>query len=272
MQGRIHVVSRPGEGATFHVNIPDLEPAAVVTVGVEEKRVDFDRLPILTMLVVDDVEWNLEVAQGYLRDSHHRVTVAHDGVEGVERARELRPDVVLMDLRMPRMNGFDALEAIRADTALAGTRVIAVTASSLAGEAGPQHSPFDGFLRKPYTPLELFAVLNGLFRHDDAQAGENPASAQQTDTPDSDERRVSARNEWRSVRGAPLQALRTRMRMREIGEFSKRLLELADDLHAPALQAEARRLQLAMQRFDVNQVKIVLDRLAHWHEEDGDAE
>jgi CheY-like chemotaxis protein len=224
------------------------------------------------MLVVDDVEWNLEVAQGYLRDSHHQVMVAHDGIEGVERARQLRPDVVLMDLRMPRMNGFDALEAIRADTALDGTRVIAVTASSLAGEAGPQHAPFDGFLRKPYTPLELFAVLDGLFGHDEARGRKAAAPEQRTETPDSDERRRSARDEWRSVRGEPLQALRTRMRMREIGEFSKRLLELADDLHAPALQAEARRLQLAMQRFDVNQVKIVLDRLAHWHEEDSDAE
>jgi hypothetical protein len=62
------------------------------------------------------------------------------------------------------------------------------------------------------------------------------------------------------------------MRIREIDEFSKRLLVLADDLAAPALQAEAKRLQLAVQRFDVNQVKIVLDRLTHWSGEDSDAE
>jgi signal transduction histidine kinase/CheY-like chemotaxis protein len=272
MHGRIHVLSRPGEGATFSVNIPDLEPAAVVATGADEVRVDFDQLPMLKILVVDDVEWNLEVAQGYLRDSHHEVALASDGIEGVETARGWRPDVVMMDLRMPRMNGFDALDAIRADSALAGTPVIAVTASSLAGEAGPQHAPFDGFLRKPYTPLELFAVLNTLFRNDDTARAEVPAPAPQADDADSEARRVRARAEWLSVRGLPLQTLRTRMRMREIGEFSKRLLELADDLRAPALQAEARRLQQALQRFDVNQVKIVLDRLTHWHEEDGDAE
>ncbi|MBN8213651.1 MAG: response regulator [Xanthomonadales bacterium] len=272
MRGRIHVVSQPGEGATFRVNIPDLEPAAVLAAGAEETRVDFDRLPALKILVVDDVEWNLEVAQGYLHDSHHQIAVAHDGVEGVEIAHGLRPDVVMMDLRMPQMNGFDALEAIRADAALVGTRVIAVTASSLAGEAGPQHAPFDGFLRKPYTPLELFAVLDTLFRNDDVQRVETVAPAQQADDADSEGRRAQALAEWRSVRGVPLQALRTRMRMREIGEFSKRLLQLADDLRDPALQAEAHRLKLALQRFDVNQVKIVLDRLAHWHEEDGDAE
>ncbi|NOT88001.1 MAG: response regulator [Lysobacter sp.] len=272
MHGRIHVVSQPGEGATFRVNIPNLEPAAIVPAGAEEARVDFDQLPALKILVVDDVEWNLEVAQGYLHDSHHQVVVAHDGAEGVRIAHGLRPDVVMMDLRMPRMNGFDALAAIRADTALLGTRVIAVTASSLAGEAGPQHAPFDGFLRKPYTPLELFAVLNTLFRNDDAERVEAVAPASQADDADSEERRTRARAEWRSMRGLPLQALRTRMRMREIGEFSKRLLQLADDLRDLALQAEAHRLKLALQRFDVNQVKIVLDRLAHWHEENGDAE
>lgn len=272
MHGRIDVVSRPGEGAIFRVNIPDLEPASVVATDAEDARVDFNALPVLKILVVDDVEWNLEVAQGYLNDSHHKVAVAHDGIEAVEIARALRPDVVMMDLRMPRMNGFDAQEVIRTDTALADTRVIAVTASSLAGEAGPQHAPFDGFLRKPFTPLELFAVLNGLFGHEDAQPAEIAAPAAGPDAADSAERRARALAEWRSVRGAPLQALRTRMRMREIGVFSKRLLELADDLQTPALQAEARKLQLAMQRFDVNQVKIVLDRLAHWHEDDEDAE
>ena len=272
MRGRIHVVSQPGEGAAFRVNIPDLEPAAVLPAGAEETRVDFDRLPALRILVVDDVEWNLEVAQGYLHDSHHQVAVAHDGAEGVEIAHGLRPDLVMMDLRMPQMNGFDALEAIRADSTLSGTRVIAVTASSLAGEAGPQHAPFDGFLRKPYTPLELFAVLDTLFRDDKTQREEAAAPTPQADDSDSEARRAQALAEWRSVRGLPLQALRTRMRMREIGEFSKRLMQLAVDLRDPALHAEAHRLKLALQRFDVNQVKIVLDRLAHWHEEDGDAE
>ena len=115
-------------------------------------------------------------------------------------------------------------------------------------------------------------MLNTLFRNDDALRTEAVVLAPQAVDADSEGRRAQARVEWRSVRGLPLQALRTRMRMREIGEFSKRLLQLAVDLRDPALQAEAHRLKLALQRFDVNQVKIVLDRLAHWPEENGDAE
>lgn len=271
MRGNIQVASRPGEGAAFRVNIPDLEPAAVVLADVDA-RVDFDRLPPLKILVVDDVDWNIEVAKGYLRDSHHQVIVARDGVEGVAAVRALRPDAVMMDLRMPKMDGFRALEAIRGDAALGATRVIAVTASSLAGEAGPQHAPFDGFLRKPYTPLELFATLASLFGKEDDGGIDIAAVVVPADDAASRERTAQAREEWRTLREESLQALRNRMRMREIAEFSKRLLTLSDDLRAPSLQAEARYLALAVQRFDVNQIKMVLDRLAHWSEEDGDAE
>jgi hypothetical protein len=77
-----------------------------------------------------------------------------------------------------------------------------------------------------------------------------------------EDRRADALTEWATVRGAPLEALRTRMRMREIGEFSRRLGVLAETIADPRLQDEARQLQRAVQRFDVNRMKAVLDRLA----------
>ena len=275
MEGNIHVASRPGEGATFHVDIPELQPAAVVIDGTREPQVDFDLLPPLKILVVDDIEWNLEVAKGYLRGSRHEVVVARDGLEGVEAARGLRPDAVMMDLRMPRMNGSQALEAIRADSALAATPVIAVTASSLSSDGGGNLKRFDGFLRKPYTPKELFAVLSDLFGSaEPAPAVAEPAEVHvaEADADPGGQRYARARAEWRSLCGAPLQALRTRMRIREIGEFSNRLVQLAEDLREPQLREQAQRLQLAVQRFDVNQVKNVLDGLVRECEEESDAQ
>ncbi len=275
MHGNIHVDSRPGQGATFSINIPELEPAAVLLMDIEDARVDFDRLPPLKILVVDDVEWNIEVAKGYLRDSHHQVFVARDGIEGVEAARRLLPDVMLMDLRMPRMNGYRAFEAIRADAALANIRVIAVTASSLLSEENAQTTAFDGYIRKPYAPLELFTTLLGLFGgndqpHVDSSQTAVPISGDERIRP-SVERLTAARQEWHSLCDEPLVALRNRMRIREIGDFSARLQLLADEIHDPALQVLAQRLQLAVQRFDVNQVKLVLDALAVKCEEIGDA-
>lgn len=76
------------------------------------------------------------------------------------------------------------------------------------------------------------------------------------------ESREAALAEWKSVRGAVLDALRRRMRIREIGEFSRRLDVLAASIGDRALIEDARRLHLAVQRFDAHQMKRVLDQLA----------
>lgn len=274
MQGRIHVVSRVGEGATFRVDIPNLMPATVASPEETDTRADFDRLPPLKILVVDDVEWNIEVAKGYLRDSRHEVNIARDGAEAVEAARRLRPDVVLMDLRMPRMNGYRAFEAIRADAELRDVRVIAVTASSLLNEDEDQKTHFDGYIRKPYAPIELFSTLSDLFGAQGAGEAVEDAAQPQARIEDahvSEESLADARKEWHSLCGEPLVAMRERMRVREIGEFAKRLESIADRMREPSLQALAKRLHVAVQMFDVNQVKIALDALASWCEKDSNA-
>ena len=273
MHGRIHVASRPGEGAIFRIDIPDLLPAvptpALSAVEAGE-RADFDVLPALKILVVDDVEWNIEVAKGYFQGSRHEIAVARDGLEAVAMTRMFRPDVVLMDLRMPSMNGDRAVETIRADPALRDTRVIAVTASSLIDEDGMRPMRFDGYIRKPYAPMELLGALRAMFgtREGEAERPVAPAVARVVDAGSLADRRAAALAEWRTVRAAPLQTLRQRMRVREIGEFSKLFDALAADIGDPALGAEAQRLHLAVQRFDVHQMKTVLDRLAAWSDED----
>ena len=273
MQGRIHVVSRPGEGATFRVDIPDLPPATPTPAQSSfdaGERADFDLLPTLKILVVDDVEWNIEVAKGYFQGSRHEIAIARDGLEAVAMTRMFRPDVVLMDLRMPSMNGDRAVEAIRADPALRDTRVIAVTASSLIDEDGLRPMRFDGYIRKPYAPMELLGALRSLFgtRENEEPPPTAPTVETFADGGTAADRRAIALAEWRSVRGMPLQVLRERMRVREIAEFSRLLDALSVDIGDPALRAEAQRLRLAVQRFDVNQMKTVLDRLAAWPDDD----
>ena len=285
MQGRIQVISTPGEGALFQVDIPALPEADVVVPNLADgfaEAVDFDCLPPLRILIVDDVDWNIEVARGYLRGSHHQLAIARDGEEALAVARAFRPDVVLMDLRMPRMNGYRATEAIRADIAARGARIIAVTASSMTDDQGATEVRFDGYVRKPYAPAELLSSLVALFgernnAHDGAHAVDAQASrwgtARSTDAPTTgagedvaapraEDRRAEALAEWATVRGAPLEALRTRMRMREIDEFSRRLKQLAESIGDPRLRDEAQQLHHAVQRFDVNRMKAVLDRLA----------
>ena len=166
MHGNIQLSSRIGEGTTFQVMLPDLSPAipvAATGAGDGDERADFDRLPPLRILIVDDVEWNIEVARGYLHGSRHVVAVARDGEQAVAMARSFRPDAVMMDLRMPRMNGYRATEAIREHPALRQVRVIAVTASSLLDEERALRQAFDGYVRKPATREAIAAALAQAF-------------------------------------------------------------------------------------------------------------
>ncbi len=85
------------------------------------------------VLVVEDVEMNRDLLEQLLEDDYDVVT-AEDGVAGVEAARRERPDIVLMDLSLPVMNGWDATRAIKADTDLQEIPVIAVTAHAMQGD------------------------------------------------------------------------------------------------------------------------------------------
>lgn len=271
MRGRIRVESRPGEGTLFRVDLPDLPPADVVASSIADsgERADFDRLPPLRILIVDDVEWNIEVLKGYLRDSHHALAIARDGEEAVEVARDFRPDLVLMDLRMPRMNGYRACEAIRAEPALRATRVVAITASSLTDDRAGMPAKFDGHLRKPYASGELLDCLLSLYgEHASPARDAAPAEVAQSESAIGNDLREEALEEWRALRGAPLRTLRSRMRLREIGMFANRLGTLAAAIGDPELSADARMLRAAVDAFDVQKMKIVLDRFARAAEDD----
>jgi PAS domain S-box-containing protein len=112
----------------------------------------------LLALVVDDVAHNRDVLRRFLAESGIDVVVAEDGLEAVEAVGEHRPDIVLMDLRMPRLDGAAALAQCRVRYPDAPTKYVAVSATSpRAPEAG--EGQFDEFLRKPVSLRDVYACL-----------------------------------------------------------------------------------------------------------------
>ncbi len=114
--------------------------------------------------MIDDVELNRSLIEGLFAGTHHDIQTASDGAAGVALVRREIPDFVLMDVRMPGMDGVEALRLIRADPTLASVRVIAVTASSLLGEEH-MRALFDGYVRKPIAREALYDVLGGVREH-----------------------------------------------------------------------------------------------------------
>jgi two-component system cell cycle response regulator DivK len=117
------------------------------------------------VLVTDDEDLVRTVYAEVLRRYGAEVAEAADGAEGVSLARALRPDLVLMDLRMPGTDGWEALAALRADPATAGLVVVAFSSdTSQATRGRALEAGFDAFLEKAYTAGNLVRALEGLLR------------------------------------------------------------------------------------------------------------
>jgi len=113
-----------------------------------------------TVLVVDDEPPILELVRFTLEDEQIRIVEASDGAAALETARTERPDLILLDVQMPRLNGFEVCRRIRQDPALCHTRIVMLTAADQeADRARGLAAGADEYLAKPFSPLALLAVV-----------------------------------------------------------------------------------------------------------------
>jgi adenylate cyclase len=117
------------------------------------------------ILVVDDTPNNVKLLADLLASRGYEVVTATDGDEGLERVRDSKPDLVLLDVMMPRMNGYDTCRAIRADPETGILPVVMVTALDPSGERIKGiEAGADDFLTKPINMQELLARVKSLLR------------------------------------------------------------------------------------------------------------
>ena len=118
-----------------------------------------------TILVVDDDPDIARFVEVNLRSAGYDVAVAGDGEEALEKAAELRPDLVLLDVMMPRIDGFEVAQRLRKNPQTANTSIIMLTAKALSADkvTGLQ-SGADDYIIKPFDPIELLARVKGTLR------------------------------------------------------------------------------------------------------------
>ncbi|MBF0199939.1 MAG: response regulator [Desulfamplus sp.] len=163
MGGELLVESIPGEGSVFRfsINLPETA-SREIKVASDRKIVGISN-GNFKILVADDNLNNRELLKDALEPMGFHVHVAENGRECIEMAQSIRPDVILMDLLMPEMNGFEAVAHIRksSDDALRKTLVIAISASVVKDSRERSfHAGCDAFLNKPVQLHSLFALLS----------------------------------------------------------------------------------------------------------------
>jgi diguanylate cyclase (GGDEF)-like protein len=118
-----------------------------------------------SILVVDDDPDIARFVEVNLRSAGYDVSVAGDGEEALERATEIRPDLILLDVMMPRLDGFEVAQRLRKNPQTANTSIIMLTAKALSSDkvTGLQ-SGADDYIIKPFDPIELLARVKGTLR------------------------------------------------------------------------------------------------------------
>ncbi len=166
--GTVAVASQLGQGSCFTVALPYLQPmdspSSAPTPLVLTPASDNPESPLAPLiLLAEDNQANIETFTAYLKALGYRCLVAEDGAEAIAIAQDQQPDIILMDIQMPGMDGLEATRRLRTDTRLDKTPIIALTALAMAGDeerclaAGANH-----YLSKPVRLRELVTVIQRL--------------------------------------------------------------------------------------------------------------
>ena len=264
MRGAVTVQSEPGKGSSFRFEFPNVaitELAESDTIATDGQG-DFNQFAPATILVADDVALNRALLTGYFEGTAHKVFLATNGLEALEQAEKHRPDVILMDMRMPELDGHEATKRLKANAAFKHIPVIAVTASSFREEEARARKICDGFIRKPFNRAELIAELKRFLKL--AQVREHgPAVSVEAPVPSGST--VAISDAARARRPELLQKLRHEEQtiwphlcetkiMDEIEGFAHRLQNWAEAGQWTSLSQYSARLDQQVQEFDLDRL------------------
>ena len=113
-----------------------------------------------TILYVEDNEMNRQIVRDLLKRTTYTLVESQDGEAGVAKALEIRPDLILMDIQLPKMSGLDATRKLRAEAATANTPIVTITSFALSGdEQKAKEAGATAYLAKPYSPRDLLALI-----------------------------------------------------------------------------------------------------------------
>jgi len=257
MGGQLLLQSELGVGSTFTVKLTALD---VTSLSVEAEletpkskaQIEFEPANIL---IVDDVLDNQNLLLAHFADTALTTVIAENGLEAVELAKKTSFELILMDIRMPIMNGYEAAEQIKS---FSNTPIIALTASVMTDDFERKKSDhFDGYLRKPVLRADLISELCKFLTYTEKEFEENQqeilslSANEKKQLPDA----VEALEKLSSLYDAGVKS----NNISDIEQFSNALSTLAKQYPIALITDYSIQLEQAVDSFDIAAIKLALN-------------
>jgi signal transduction histidine kinase/CheY-like chemotaxis protein len=261
MGGYIHVTSAENQGSKFSISIPKVPVAEKALKAETDTILNPDEMVFheATILIADDVPTNRLLIKEFLRQTPISVIEAENGEGAVMMAKKHPPDLILMDIRMPVLDGVEAMKRIAMDDLTRSIPVIALTASGMQEEKEKMIAQgFSGFLIKPIRKATLFQELYRFIGRDmktEAQSEEQPDEPEMPDPERLTSVIAQLQNEYMQMWK---QAKRNQF-FDEIGEFAHRLRVLGSECKIIMLKTYGDELAAHVESFDVENMNAALN-------------
>ena len=161
MKGRISVSSVVGEGTSFTVELP---------LALSKKPMQVEELQVkgLNILLVEDIELNVMVAKALLEKLEQKVDVAMTGEDAIQQVRNHSYDLILLDIQLPDMTGFDIAKALADENLVGDTKIVALTANVIKTREDYLNNGMQDVISKPVKKSRVIEVFNKLFANENA--------------------------------------------------------------------------------------------------------
>jgi len=267
MNGNISVASVVGIGSRFEITLREIEVAAT-TPDVYGNTFDLNNLTFAKaqVLVVDDIESNRYLIEESLSQVNLDVISAKNGQEALLYVEEYHPTLILMDLKMPVMNGYEATKHLKDNPNTADIPIIALTASATLNEKSKSEAHgFDGYLAKPINISELLSELSHYFKYKYTKkvATDVPkatmVTVDSTLNPENIADFPELRNKFKQEVMPVWKKASVIMQMDIIAELAEKMIALGDEYNIPVFTHYGELLLESTQTFDIAYIQKALE-------------
>jgi len=252
MNGSIQVNSEPGKGSEFRIIFNEVGYQNKKTDSLEagsEEDIEFEKALIL---VVDDVVSNRDLIRGFFEDSSLDFIEAADGKEALENAEKFRPDLIVMDLRMPVMDGYEATMILKNNPGLKHIPIVVASASGMEQKANEMKHLIQGYLRKPVAKRELVAIFK---THLKFKSMKKKEIISQEDDQISLEQAAEILKVLNQKTLQECERVSSELDFEKISEFLEKISRKTKHLSVKVLERWIMEMQSAVRLFDVDEIR-----------------